>query len=619
MKKFILVFCALVLGVGVLSAQDPTTPIAGGGSCYSNDPSSPVGIVPTQETFPGGDPVCGSVNGSRLTPGDGAEVIVHNLDGVAGNNVTVTITVGACGEVLSWSVPDHIIIDKVYAKGGNDQNVYDYTGENPRPTADGNIHSPVNPSGKYAGFSHIDFCFHYKLDISKTAETSYTRTFDWSIDKSCNGPAELTLAEGQVYNYPFSWTASVAGYTDSDFKVTGTITIANNTPVAATITGISDVLSGGETGNVDCDISFPYVLGSGATLNCTYSADLASPYSGTNTVTVTTSTPLVEGDETTADFAFGNPTNLVDECVTVSDDCNAPTQVCSDAAPFTKQYTCQIGPYDVCGEYSYTNTASFTTNDQGLTGSDNCTVSVEVPCGGGCTLTQGYWKTHSEFGPAPYDETWAQLPNGASTAFFLSGQTYYQVLWTSPAGNAYYNLAHQYIAAQLNFLNGADPSAAQAAFNAATALFNTYTPAQVAAMKASNAVRKQFIALAATLDGYNNGLIGPGHCSESAAKLGAVDAQSGAAVPAVFNLAQNYPNPFNPSTTLAFELPQATAVKLTIYNIAGQQVAIVFNGELPAGHHAFTWQPPAHLVSGVYLYKLQTNEFTTVKKMTLQK
>ncbi len=611
MKKFVIMFCALVLGVGVLSAQDETTPLAGGGSCYSNDPSSPVGIVPTFVS--GNTPATSATNVKIEPPVDGTYAL-------GTGSVTITFTNGPCGEVMSWSVSSNIVVEHVYAKGGSAYNDYDYTATYPRPTTDGNIHCPIaGGSGTYADFSHVNFVFHYRLDASKTATTEYTRTFDWSIDKSCNGPASLTLSEGQVYSYPFSWTASVAGYTDSDFKVTGTITIANNTPSAATITGISDLLSGGETGNVDCGISFPYVLGSGATLNCTYSANLAAPYSGTNTVTVTTSTPLVEGDEATADFAFGNPTNLVDECVTVSDDCNAPTQVCSDAAPFTKQYTCQIGPYDVCGEYTYTNTASFTTNDQGVTGSDNCTVSVDVPCGGGCTLTQGYWKTHSEFGPAPYDETWAQLPNGASTAFFLSGQTYYQVLWTSPAGNAYYNLAHQYIAAQLNFLNGADPSAAQAAFSAATALLNTYTPAQVAAMKATNAVRKQFIALAATLDSYNNGLIGPGHCSESAAKLGAVDAQSGAAVPAVFNLAQNYPNPFNPSTTLAFDLPQATAVKLTIYNIAGQQVAIVFNGELPAGHHAFTWQPPAHLVSGVYLYKLQTNEFTTVKKMTLQK
>ena len=130
----------------------------------------------------------------------------------------------------------------------------------------------------------------------------------------------------------------------------------------------------------------------------------------------------------------------------------------------------------------------------------------------GCTYTQGYWKTHSEFGPAPYDARWALLPNGASTAFFLSGKTWIQVFNTPPAGNAYYNLSHQYMAARLNVLSGANSSAVTAALASATTLLNTHTPAQVAALSKSSSVRAQFISLSSTLDQYNNGLIGPGHC-----------------------------------------------------------------------------------------------------------
>jgi len=137
-----------------------------------------------------------------------------------------------------------------------------------------------------------------------------------------------------------------------------------------------------------------------------------------------------------------------------------------------------------------------------------------TPPSGGCTLTPGYWKTHSMYGPAPYDPTWALV--GENTAFFLSGQSYYQVLWEEPAGgHAYYILAHAYIAAELNFLNGADPSAAQSAFDQATTLFNSYTPDEVAAMKKTDkAMRATFVSLAEILDNYNNGLIGPGHCEE---------------------------------------------------------------------------------------------------------
>jgi hypothetical protein len=72
------------------------------------------------------------------------------------------------------------------------------------------------------------------------------------------------------------------------------------------------------------------------------------------------------------------------------------------------------------------------------------------------------------------------------------------------------------MAAKLNVLNGAASTpAVDTALSTAETLFNTYTPAQVAAMKANNAVRKQFIELASLLDSYNNGFTGPGHCSES--------------------------------------------------------------------------------------------------------
>jgi hypothetical protein len=134
--------------------------------------------------------------------------------------------------------------------------------------------------------------------------------------------------------------------------------------------------------------------------------------------------------------------------------------------------------------------------------------------GDGCTLTPGYWKTHSKYGPAPYDETWGLI--GEDTGFFLSGQSYYDVLWTEPKGNAYYILAHAYIAAELNELNDADFSVAEDAFEQATNLFEAYTPEDVDGMKggknADKETRALFVSLAEILDDYNNGIIGPGHC-----------------------------------------------------------------------------------------------------------
>jgi hypothetical protein len=110
----------------------------------------------------------------------------------------------------------------------------------------------------------------------------------------------------------------------------------------------------------------------------------------------------------------------------------------------------------------------------------------------------------------------------------------------------------------------------------------------------------------------------------STAKSSAQNVEVATTMPTAYALYQSYPNPygrppFNPSTTFAFDLPQATMVKLTIYNITGQEVATVISGIMNAGHHTYVWQAPANIVSGVYFYRLATAEFTSVKKMIIQK
>lgn len=176
----------------------------------------------------------------------------------------------------------------------------------------------------------------------------------------------------------------------------------------------------------------------------------------------------------------------------------------ADAMPYSFKILRPIGPYEDCGTYYVDNTARLCTGE-----TSTWRITVRVPCEEGCTLTPGYWKTHSVYGPAPYDDTWASI--GEDTAFFLSGQSYYEVLWTPPSGgNPYYILAHAYIAAELNQLNGASiPDDVLSAFDKATALFEKYAPDQV-----DRSLRGDFLSVAEILDNYNNGLIGPGHCSE---------------------------------------------------------------------------------------------------------
>jgi len=154
---------------------------------------------------------------------------------------------------------------------------------------------------------------------------------------------------------------------------------------------------------------------------------------------------------------------------------------------------------------TFTNTASLCTG-----ATDRWTIQVRVPCQNGCTPTPGCWKTHSEYGPAPYDDTWALLLNGADTPFFGTGKSWDLVLWTPPQkGDAYYILAHAYIAAYLNMLNGADVSDVGEALDSAEFFLDEYDTQSI-----PKPIRQALIDLACTLDQYHNGYLGPGHCSE---------------------------------------------------------------------------------------------------------
>ncbi|MEO1022268.1 MAG: T9SS type A sorting domain-containing protein [Bacteroidota bacterium] len=88
--------------------------------------------------------------------------------------------------------------------------------------------------------------------------------------------------------------------------------------------------------------------------------------------------------------------------------------------------------------------------------------------------------------------------------------------------------------------------------------------------------------------------------------------------PQEVSLSQNYPNPFNPTTNISFNLPSAESVRLTVYNMLGQQVATVANGRFASGQHTVTFNASA-LVSGMYVYRLQAGNVVETRKMMIVK
>ena len=87
---------------------------------------------------------------------------------------------------------------------------------------------------------------------------------------------------------------------------------------------------------------------------------------------------------------------------------------------------------------------------------------------------------------------------------------------------------------------------------------------------------------------------------------------------AEFALGQNYPNPFNPTTTINFSLAEPTFVRLAIYNLLGEEVEVLKNEYMNAGSFNVSFDASS-LPSGMYLYKVETAQFSSVRKMMLMK
>lgn len=393
----------------------------------------------------------------------------------------------------------------------------------------------------FAGIASADQAATTTVTVG--AHTSFDRTWNWVVTKTDDSHSSVTIAQNEVFTLGYTITVGNGNppTTDSNWRVQDGITLdGGGTPFTVNDMGsvTASATQGALTSSAPIEVcsvdpifanpvSFPFT---GTHLLCHYSIPLPNGSVGTVNAKATFSDASSAFGSTPFDFLPGGnldgtqPTIIAGTVNVVDSQAGTLGTVSAPVNPLHPQvftYTVTV-PSATCGSFDLPNTVDLIDAHTGATvghASDTVHVTVTCPHVNGCTLTQGYWKTHSVYGPAAKaDPTWNLIaPSGPNSPFFLSGQTWLQQFNTSPAGgNAYYILSHQYAAAVLNQLNGASSTAAvDAAMAAAKSFLQTYTPAQAGALAKNSAIRTAAVSNAGVLDNYNSGLVGPGHCSEN--------------------------------------------------------------------------------------------------------
>jgi hypothetical protein len=236
------------------------------------------------------------------------------------------------------------------------------------------------------------------LEVDKTVETYFNRTYSWTIDKyAAVSSLNLDIDETQSVHYTIDVNAD---YDENDdvYWINGTITIHNPSDAPVNITALTDITDEVElisdstvvSATVYSEDTFPYEIGPSEDLEVTYSAVLTDD-EWSNTATVAVGEASFESDPVTFDFESATMIE-VDKCITVSDTYTGTgspqnAEVCFDDLPKSFGYDRTIGSYSTGGTYTVSNTASFVTNDQGLTDSDTFTLTVYVEGSSFCAIT----------------------------------------------------------------------------------------------------------------------------------------------------------------------------------------------------------------------------------------
>lgn len=325
------------------------------------------------------------------------------------------------------------------------------------PDGTGRLYSTVFPLLRGVTLNAANSCVQTCATCpSGTPSITVAKTVT-ATDGTCPGSELITAAPGDTVKYCYTVTNTGAGPLLGVSLVDDNGTPGDpNDDFAVTLDGLSRI-----AGAVAGDLA-----GGGATASG--SAQVSLPATST---AIVTNTAVVSGLDAAGAVVTTSDTASVDRCGG-DDDSDG---VCNTV--------------DNCPHNA--NADQLDSNGDGI--GDVCST---------CTYTQGYWKNHNQYAAPPRDVAW---PVAETT--LLCGQRWLDIFDTAPRGDAWYILAHQWIAASLNVANGAAvPPEVVAALAQGDALLR--------ACRIEKAGRATATALADVLGKYNEGIIGPGHCGE---------------------------------------------------------------------------------------------------------
>ena len=361
------------------------------------------------------------------------------------------------------------------------------------------------------------------LTVSKTATPSFDRSYTWQITKDVD-KTHVDVVPGGTATFNYTVSVSHDSGTDGSWMVSGQITVDNPNSFDVSGVNVSDTIDNGGSCTVTdgSNVTVPAKDSAVLDYSCTY-ASAPDPSSFTNTAEATW--PDIGSPDTSAtgtatgDFAGVSPT-LIDECVDVTDTyAGSLGTVCvGDANPTTVTYSRTVSATTLGACVDYDNTASFTTNDTGSTGSDSQTVTA---CTFRAPLTIGYWKTHiRQCGAHEKTGTGGCNNNGPFTVQYLPQMLGSYTVSIGAAALAVFNanncssttdqgavgcLAAQLLAAELNVANGSDTCINSTIADANAFLVSIGYVGPTGTYTLTSAQRTQAISLKTALDTYNNG------------------------------------------------------------------------------------------------------------------